>query len=137
MYVETKKADRVKMADEVQALATRYGFPVKRIEPAEGWPGRRCIRLEIETLRGLCVSVDFDGNSSQPDVYVIPWYISGHKDTKISHLFGYVAGGSVNSYHCGKCTAVQRGWDALIDSLESCFEEIQDGIAFQDAKDGI
>lgn len=120
---ERRAADRVRMANQVEALAHQYGFAVHREPLAHGF------MLDIQCDRGVCLSIEFDGKSCQPDVHVIPWHVRGHPDTQLAPAFGRV-GGDVNTYHYKKCTAVRWGFDALMQSLRDGFAMIKTGEAF-------
>ena len=122
---EKRKADRLAMAQAVGDLARSFNCTVERTEDGVG--RKHKIRLEIEAGRGLCLSVEFDVDSCQPDIYVVPWYTTGK--TKLALNFEQV-GGEVNPHHFGKCTAVNYGWEQLFSSLKLGLEMARTGSAF-------
>jgi hypothetical protein len=121
---ERRKVDRHLMAETIEAKAVSYGFhaTIEQRPPRETW-------VEIRTRHGLYLTVDFDGTSPQPDVFVLPWHIR-RAHTKLSREFG-VPGCEVNPYHFQKLTAVAYGFADLMRHLDRQFSMIRDGSAFQ------
>lgn len=130
---ERRKADRLKMALELVALATSLGATAA-IEP-EGSityaPYRIVVR--ITAARGLRIAVDFDGKSCQPDVHVMSWHFDLNCDTCLSDRFGLL--GTINLYHFRKATYVAHGFDALCLGLEYGLELARDGTAFDSVRE--
>lgn len=127
-FTERRKSDRAKMADAVAEIAREYGATAT-IEP-EGsndiCPRRVMIRIEAQ--RGLCLNLDFDGKSCQPDVYVLSWHFNHDTDACFSDRFASF--GSLNRFHFRKATHVAYGYTALIATLERCLDLAQGGEAF-------
>lgn len=126
MPTERRKADRAKMAQELADLAIECGASA-RIE--EAWPGGsdpRCTMVYIDGPRGLRVSIDFDGRSAQPDVYVISWNISTDSDAKFANGFAE----SINPYHWSKATDLAYGFDQLAHIVRKRLKAAADGPAF-------
>lgn len=125
---ERKKADREKMAREVETLAAKHGWQSSRCPhvPAD------TVRVELEGPRGLSVSIEFERNSGQLDIYCMPWHFtySGDKDANLTDSFGRLMGSSVNPSHRRKCTTFARGIDTLLCKLEQGMELAASGDAF-------
>lgn len=119
---ERRAADRAKMAEQVMALVRRRGFTCDMddgLGPRELW-------VNIQTIHGLALTVDFDGASTQPDTYVLSWH--GVEDPhKLSPSFA----GSVNQYHWHKATDVCEGFESLMATLDRRLTSIASGEAFQ------
>lgn len=129
MLTERRKADRIKMADQVVAICWKFGIGATAIPHGECYVGPHATMVKIKGPRGLCLNLDFDGKSGQPDVFVLPWHIRSG-EAKLSLAFEARAG-SVNPYHRQKCTAVAYGFERLIDHLELVFTCVQAGAAFE------
>lgn len=125
---EKRAKDRAEMAAKVTALFQEYGYKVEQQTLGPRW-----ISLSAETARGLCVTIDLEGDSVQPDVHVLPWHtnFAAGKNTRLDPAFGLAAGGSVNPYHFGKCTAVAYGYEQLMQQLTAALAMVKDGTAFQ------
>jgi hypothetical protein len=123
---EARKADRIKMADAVIALARSYDFTAARRDPALCGP--REIVVELALPRGLYLNVCFngDGPNSMRDVHVLAWHVRDFETTKLSPYFW----SDVNTYHFQKATQVAYGFDQLIITLHSAFAAINSGLAF-------
>jgi hypothetical protein len=120
-YSERRAADRTTMANALETMAVELGATVERSEH------EREISLRISAPGGLCVSVDLDGASCQPDVHVIPWHMGLDSDKRLARSFG-----DVNPYHFRKATHVARGWVALKEEIERGLRAAVDGSAYQD-----
>ncbi len=125
MLTERRKADRAKMAEQVRALAAVYGIDatVAPYPYPESYPQR--LDVTIRTDRGLCLTVDFDGESTQPDVHVLAWHMATDVDTCLSDAFG-----NINPHHFRKLTCSAVGLDNLLTLLARQFELIQSGAAY-------
>lgn len=123
---EARKADRIKMADAVIALARSYDFTAVRRDPTLCGP--REVVVELAMPRGLYLNVCFngDGPGSMRDVHVLSWHVRDFKTTKLSTFFWR----DVNSYHFQKATQVTYGFNQLIFTLHSAFAAINSGLAF-------
>jgi hypothetical protein len=120
---EKRAADRKVMAARVEALLKELNV---EWEPGE-FPGPREIKIDIKGPRGLCLSVDFDGDSWQPDVHVLSWHMSLDSDAQLSDAR---FGGNVNPYHKHKATYIAHGIDDLIAKLRFGLELAISGDAF-------
>lgn len=127
MLTEKRKADREKMAAAIIALATECGATAA-IDP--DWPGERAIMIRIQAARGLRLYIDFDGDSSQPDVYVLSWHMSTDVDTCFADAFSRGGRVPLNSIHWRKATDVAYGFDALLTALRASLLQAQSGEAF-------
>ena len=80
----------------------------------------------IDGPRGLRVSIDFDGRSPQPDVYVISWNISTDSDAKFANGFAE----SINPHHWSKATDLAYGFDQLSYIVRNRLRQAENGCAF-------
>lgn len=120
---ERRAADRAKMAEQVIALVRRHGFAAY---VDEEMTLDRELWVRIKTARGLSLTLDFDGASTQPDTYVLSWH--GVEDPhKLSSGFAP----SVNQYHWHKATDICEGFESLMDTLDRRLTSIASGEAFQ------
>lgn len=131
MLTEKKKADRMKMAGVVIALAQEHGAAAS-ID--QDWPGERAVMVCIRADRGLCLNIDFDGESPQPGVHVLSWHMALDVDTCFSNSFGS-AGCSINSYHFRKATDIAHGFDDLCATLSHRLDQVATGEAFSDERE--
>jgi hypothetical protein len=122
-----RKADRMKMADAIQALwESHTGFTCERSDPAPCSP--RGIWLQLRSPRGACVTVEFDGDSTQPDTYVLSWHLEFDCDERFSASF---ANGSRNRFHKRKATDVVDGFGALAGVVEQRIANLISGEAYE------
>lgn len=125
MLTETRKADRAEMARQLVALVQSKGVPCVLEDPSI-W-GPRAIMVTIEAPRGLRLSVDFDGGSTQPDTYVLSWHMKHGSTAKLRGNFAP----SVNTYHFRKATDIAHGFDNLLEIIAQRLDATLDGSAFQ------
>lgn len=127
---EKRKADRFKMIAAIADLAKTLNVSSEiRISEGESTAAPRQTLIHLEDLNGLGIHVDFDGQSIQPDVYVLSWHMTHASEKKLSDAFaGYQA---VNRFHRRKATQVACGFDNLISDLKSGYEKSASGIAFE------
>lgn len=125
MLTERRKADRAKMAEQVRALAAVYGIDARVGPPSFATMAPHRLDVVLRTDRGLCLTVDFDGESTQPDVHVLSWHMDTDSDARLADAFG-----DVNPHHHAKATDVVEGLDALLERLRLRFELIQSGAAY-------
>ncbi|MBL4870532.1 MAG: hypothetical protein JKX72_06225 [Robiginitomaculum sp.] len=121
---ETRKADRLKMAIELERLALTLGAKVTRHEEGQYALGKRCIYVMIEAARGMNVTITFDGESWQHNTHVLSWHIKD-SDARFSWVFQ-----SVNNYHYAKATDIAEGFEALCAVIENRLTQAADGRAF-------
>lgn len=119
--------DRDAMASQLEALAVSLGAEVSRGE----FHGEREIVVSIRAARGLCLNVDFDGDSSQQrgGIWVLSWHMSTDTDARLADSFG----GDVNPHHYRKATYIARGFEGLFGVLgmvELGLCKARDGDAF-------
>lgn len=125
---ERRKSDRAKMADAVADIAREYGATAT-IEPeGSNSISPRRVMVRIEAQRGLCLNLDFDGQSCQPDIHVLSWHFNHDTDACLSDRFASF--GSLNRFHFRKATHVAYGYTNLIAMLEHCLDLAQGGEAF-------
>lgn len=120
---EKRAADRKIMMSRVTALLDELKIEYK---PGK-YPGPREVKIDITGPRGLCLSVDFDGDSWQPDVHVLSWHMSLGSDAQLSDAR---FGGSVNPHHKHKATYIASGIDDLLSKLRFGLELAISGEAF-------
>lgn len=125
-FSERRKADRQKMADAIEGdWISAPGFTCERLDPAPLSP--RGIWLELSSPRGACVTIDFDGESPQPDVHVVSWHMATDSDARFSACFA----SSRNDYHKRKATDVAYGFVALRELMNRRISALQSGDAFE------
>lgn len=127
---ETRKADRAKMAIEIELLAERMGWESDRCEYMP--PGD--IRVNMCGPKGLSVSIEFERRTTQVNLFCMPWHFasSGDRDAKLSDNFGRVQGSPFDNYHHRrKCTAFAAGIEELLTKLERAMELANNGEAFE------
>lgn len=122
-----RQPDRLKMALALTALAESLGCTVERKEGGS-YPGPRCIQLALQAPGGLCVTVSLDGDSWQPDTYVLSWHMALDSKNKLAP---YPFGGSVNPHHFCKATNVAHGYESLQEQLQRGLVMARDGSAYQ------
>lgn len=115
---ERRAADRLAMANAVETLALSLGAAVTR--PERFVP--RQVRLAIATPHGCEVSVDFDGDTTQPDVHVITWNVASNSLYAFSGALG-----DVNPHHFAKVNRVGYGLDDLLRILARDIPALLDG----------
>lgn len=117
---ERRKADRAIMADALARYMPELGATVE-VEPEHN--RRIVVRIAVKHgEREATISVDFDGSSCQPDVYVATW------DTRNSCFSGHM--GDVNQAHYGKATRVADRFDILVAMLARDVRKLADGRGF-------
>lgn len=122
---ETRKKDREIMLLAMRRLCDKFGI-VYNIH--HQWLGRkRASAIEIEGSTGLSVTIDFDGDSCQPDVFVVSWHMALRRppNTIIRGDFA----GDRNPYHKLKATDVFRGFEQLIRHMSIRLQRIAEGTA--------
>ena len=125
---ERRQRDREIMAAAIAELAERAGARTERIEGG-GFPGARAIQVTIHAARGANISIDLDGYSCQPDVFVQCWNIDHEEDACFAKMFG-IWPGEVNASHYRKSQFVAHGFAELLQRLERDLERIKSGTAF-------
>ena len=124
MLTERKKADRANMIRQVASLAIEYGAK-SEVEMEPTFLGKRASIVRIFAAQGVELSIDFDGESSQPNTFVLSWVIRG--DSKFSRNFAP----SANTTYFHKSTDVCEGFDCLLSILAVRLTAVRDGWAFQ------
>ena len=123
---ETKKQDREVMLSAMVRLCERFGInhAVDRC-----FLGRkRAMAIGIRSPDGLRVTIDFDGESCQPDVFVVSWNMmpaTSEPNTVIADDFAQ----SINQYHFKKATDVCLGFNQLIAVMSERLQRIAAGTA--------
>ena len=121
---ETRKADRAEMARQLEALILDKGATCE-VRPSI-W-GPRATTVAIETAHRLALSVDFDGDSSQPDTHVLSWHFKHGGAVKLQAGFAP----SVNPFHFRKATDIAHGFDELLSIISQRLDSVNSGAAFQ------
>lgn len=119
---ETRAKDRKTMAESIATMSRNLGATADIVEF-----GPRSIMVEIETPQGLCVGIEFDGDTPQakPDTYVIPWNMRG-TSKMAPEVFDY----NVNPHHGQKATLVRHGFVDLSMHVSDVLEAARTGRAF-------
>ena len=129
MFTERRKADRTAMAKAVAAIAHEKG--IAATITSEGDPsnylGDRAVFVTLEGPRGLGLTIDFDGNSCQPDTHVLSWYIGTKHDTRFATGFAP----SINTIHRHKATDIAEGFEELCALLQCRLDAVANGSAFE------
>ena len=123
---ETRKADRAEMVRQLEALVLGKGASCE-VEPEPAMWGPRSVMANIEAPRGLALSVDFNGDSSQPDTHVLSWHVKHGHATKLQASFAP----SVNPFHFRKATDIAHGFDELLSTISQRLDSVNSGAAFQ------
>lgn len=126
---EKRADDRKVMADQIVKLAEQFGCTLTRND-GDSCLGPRAVLMAIQAPGGLCLNIDFDGGSVQPDVHVLSWHMHHESNAKLDPD---VFGGNVNPHHHRKATHVAHGFDALMDQLTTSLALCQNGSAYQPA----
>lgn len=117
-WTERKAADREKMAAYLETFLREAGATVSREDPL----GARSVRLKVSVTGGAYISVNFDGDSCQRDIFVCTW------NTECDSVFafsGYM--GEVNPFHFAKATRICYGFPELCDTLRDDVETLLSG----------
>jgi hypothetical protein len=122
MLTERRKKDRQTMATKLADIVRENGAEAEIRER-----GKREIIVKIKAARGVCLNVDFDGESWQPDVHVLSWHTSIDSDARFK---SYAFGGSVNQCHRQKATDTAEGFDQLCAVLKLRLRQISNGSVF-------
>lgn len=128
-YSERRKADRAAMVEIVRELAVSEGAEATIEDRPFGDIEPRTIVCRIRAARGLCLTVDLNGDSSQPDVYVLSWHVDYKAPDEVKLSRAYWP--SLNTCHFRKATDIAEGFDALCDVLRRRLADIREGKAFQ------
>lgn len=122
----TRKADRAKMAVIIADLARSLGAEaVIHPDDPNGLYDGRLTRVAVTAARGLKVSVDFNGKSWQPDIYVLSWHMDLDTDACLDDSFG-----NINPFHFRKATYTADGFEHLKEQLSRGLRKAADGSAF-------
>lgn len=124
---ERRKADRAEMAKRVKEMASEFDVPAT-IDPDPYPLGPRETWVIIKPTNGPHLSLDFDGASSQPNVFVLSWHMP--LDDKRTIAPGFAP--SINEIHRRKATHVCHGFTALESILYSAFASIARGDALRE-----
>ncbi len=117
---ERRKADRAVMADALARYMGELGATVE-IEPEHD--RRIVVRVIVKHgEREATIGVDFDGSSTQPDIFVQTW------NTRNSCFSGHM--GDVNQAHYGKATRVAYSFDGLAAMLARDVRNLVSGKGF-------
>lgn len=117
----TRQHDRRAMAVALEVLIALEGATSERRKSI------RCIHLDVTAAQGLCVSINLDGNSSQPDIYLLSWYIDSASNAELNES---TFGGKVNPHHRRKATYIADGFEELYQKLQTGLQKAANGTAF-------
>lgn len=119
---EKRAKDRDHMAALLTGALSRDGVSIERNPDV----GPREIELIISVDGGARVRVDFDGESVQPDVFVLGWHIDHKSDATFAPCMG-----DVNPFHHSKVTKVAYGFPALLDLLVADVSKLVSGEGYR------
>lgn len=127
---ERRKADRAKMAEGLVALAREVGARAEIIEmtPTLVW-------VAIQAAHGLELTVEFDGQSVQPDVHVLSWHMASNVDTRFADAFTRAGRLTLNTVHFSKATDIAHGYADLCETLRASLELAASGRAFDEERE--
>lgn len=129
---ERRAADRAEMSEKIRALAIECGAEAETVDRPHWDMSPREIVVRIKAARGLCLNVDFDGDSPQPDTHVLSWHMATGSTAKLyPHAFQ-----SVNSVHFHKATDIAEGFDQLVSVLRRRLTAAAKGSLFQPEYEG-
>lgn len=123
---EKRHVDRMEMLQALNELCSQYGIAASLTLNFHG--NKRAVAITIEGPHKLTATIDFSGDSGQPDVYVINWHIndlSREKRMIIHPMFC----ASINQFHRRKATDVCRGFPELYGTIESRLKKMVTGLA--------
>ena len=123
---ERSALDRQKMASHLEPLIAECNATFERREGGN-YPGPKAVQLSIAGAGGLQLTVTFDGDSCQPNVYVMSWHMAIGAHLKLNDA---TFGGNVNPHHKQKATYVARGFEDLCRQLRSGLMMAKDGSAY-------
>ena len=124
-YTETRKNDRAEMVRQLVELVQSKDVECE-VESPSIW-GPRAAQVKIKAPRGLLLSVDFDGDSNQPDTHVLSWHIKHGGTARLQTTFAP----SVNTCHFRKATDIAHGFDELLPIIARRLDSAISGEAFQ------
>jgi len=123
-----RKADRVKMAEIVDAICRDAGATVTSVRNLDNLFPRR-VALRITAGRGAYTKVTFDGDSCQPDMHICTWNLPSGSAERFSAWMPIV-----NPHHFQKATLVAHGLYDLACALEDEIADTFSGRAFDEAR---
>ena len=108
----------------VEDLLQRLGVKYERTEQETAKACPRRLAVDLHLARELRLTLDFDGDSPQPDCYLLSWYVM-RSSACPADIFD-----SVNLYHYQKATDIIHDYQGLLWLLESRLLAVQNGSAF-------
>lgn len=123
---EQRAADRRTMADALATMLRTAGAAVTEVERYQP----RTIRLEVRAPGGGICWPEFDGESCQPNVYVVTWNVAHDAPNRNAIRFA-ITFGNVNSYHFHKASRVAYGFEQLGAVLAADVAACVSGAAYQ------
>lgn len=119
---EKRAKDRATMADTLESALTQAGAVIERNPDV----GPREIELLVSVAGGARVRVDFDGESVQPDVFVLGWHIDYKSDATFAACMG-----DVNPFHHSKVTKVAYGFPHLVEMMTRDVSKLVSGEGYR------
>lgn len=123
---ERRAPDRQKMALSLEQLVAECGAAYERRDGGAS-PGPKAVKLSIVGAGGLQLTVTLNGDSCQPNIYVMSWNMATGSDLKLNDA---TFGGNVNPYHKQKATYVAYGFGELCQMLRKGLMMAKDGSAY-------
>lgn len=125
---ERKKADRARMATMLAEIVTNAGGNATIEEQPYGDMCPRMIMVRIAAPGGARVNVDFDGESCQPDVFLLSWHIDTNSDDRFNPAYWR----SINEIHHSKATVIANGFSRLCQFIAQDVAACVDGRAYSE-----
>jgi hypothetical protein len=123
---ETRKKDREVMLRAMQRLCEKFGVPYELDREFLG--NHLACAIGIRGPTGLALTIDFDGKSCQPDVFVLSWHMMTDSRCDKNIIRGDFAQ-SRNEHHFRKATDIFRGFERMIRVMSTRLQRIADGTA--------
>lgn len=124
VFSERNARHRVRMRDLIIQLAIEHNAEWKLLS-SDLYPNAE--RIALVAPGGLEVTVRFDKDSWQPNVYVLSWHM--HIDSP-NRLNNATFGGNVNPHHKLKATYVAQGFVDLCQKLSKGLKMAASGDAY-------
>jgi len=128
LRVKNKK-DREQMVVLINKIAMKHSC---NIEANHSYLSNRCIDIDISHPSGLGVHFSLDGETSNPDSFLLPFCIRKSGDKCLSGAFGNAMSAELNRAHRKKCMRLYYGFDAALLALDRAFSMAADGTAYSE-----
>ena len=132
---ETRKADRAWVIAALTAMCDAYG--IDHGTELHFLGNSRAIAITITGPRWLEVTIDLDGDSPQPDVYVLSWHISfdAPPEERKGQIIAKGFAQDRNEYHRRKATDICHGARELLVTMEKRLIDMKSGKAIEETNE--